>query len=386
MPLEPLEIAGWALAAGALALLGWALLSDRARRRPRCPRCWYDLRAHDTSEAADPPLPITCPECGTRLTRPRQLHRRRRRWRLALLALALLIVAYELPRIPAIRARGYPAALPTTALILAADLAPLALFDPSTFKADGPFFDELDERRPLSMWQGAILNARIRFHARAAGVYDIDESGNTPDAIAVRTYNIDRHMDLTTWPFDGFRPRKSARVGTIFGGGGVPPEFPREQQFEDILMAIQTFVASDSWRDNGGTIGLAWRFDDRTLIVRQTQAAHLEIRRLLHAIEHPEPIARATPTGTDKAAVRVYDVRPIFETYPAGQRYSDLLVELEDEVTSSVDPSGWWNHGGDRSVGWIVGTSFVVCTTRENHEAIRAFLRNRLQSSPRDSE
>jgi hypothetical protein len=190
-------------------------------------------------------------------------------------------------------------------------------------------------------------------------------------------------MDLATWPFDGSRPRASGRVGTIFDGGGEPFEFSREEQFHTLVDAILDFVAFESWCDNGGDIGLVYYFDDRTLIVRQTQAAHLEIRRLLHAIEHPEPIARATPAGPGDTSLRVYDVRPIFEAHPVGQRYIDLRMELRRDIERTI---GMRHNGGWHSRCMTVGTRLLVRTTPENHEAIQALLRDRLKATPTKGE
>ena len=39
-----------------LLLVCWGLWGDRSKGRPRCPKCWYDLRGS---------LPrLECPECG----------------------------------------------------------------------------------------------------------------------------------------------------------------------------------------------------------------------------------------------------------------------------------------------------------------------------------
>lgn len=70
-----------------IALLGawltWrALFADRARGRPRCPRCWYSMHLAPT---------LRCPECGTLAKDQRALLRTRRRWPLGLLGLVLLL-------------------------------------------------------------------------------------------------------------------------------------------------------------------------------------------------------------------------------------------------------------------------------------------------------
>ena len=80
---------------GLIALLGlfmliWALWWDRARGRKRCPKCWYDLAGIAADDAGASPL--TCSECGKRITKLRKLSKTRRRWRWAFIALLLILV------------------------------------------------------------------------------------------------------------------------------------------------------------------------------------------------------------------------------------------------------------------------------------------------------
>ena len=102
------EWLGALVAVGAALLLLWSLFSDRARGRRRCPRCWYVMEG----------VPgFTCPECGRTAASERRLHRTRRRWRWAAVAIALLGAAHLIGRAPAIQARGWWAALPRPALV-----------------------------------------------------------------------------------------------------------------------------------------------------------------------------------------------------------------------------------------------------------------------------
>ncbi|MBM4113725.1 MAG: hypothetical protein FJ253_10225, partial [Phycisphaerae bacterium] len=67
---------------GALVwLVAWALFGDRDWKRPRCPRCHHDLRGSTG---------LQCPECGFTARSTRELHRRRRRWMVAIAALVAL--------------------------------------------------------------------------------------------------------------------------------------------------------------------------------------------------------------------------------------------------------------------------------------------------------
>lgn len=90
-------------ALAAMALVWLALFGDKPRGKARCPRCWYELG----TLASPPALPVTCPECGKRVERPRQLSRRRfGRWTM-LAAWFLSGVAWIGWKLPEIDERGW---------------------------------------------------------------------------------------------------------------------------------------------------------------------------------------------------------------------------------------------------------------------------------------
>ena len=70
-------------------LICWGLWCDRSKGRPRCPKCWYDMRGS---------LPrLECPECGHKAQRRRGLYRNRRgRWRINVGIVSALLSAYPL--------------------------------------------------------------------------------------------------------------------------------------------------------------------------------------------------------------------------------------------------------------------------------------------------
>lgn len=104
---------GGALAALGLALLGWALLADRARGRRRCPRCWYDMTGTPG---------LTCSECGHQVRSERKLLRTRRRWRWVGLATLVMCAAAGSSLIPRASSRGWASIVPTSILLLALPL------------------------------------------------------------------------------------------------------------------------------------------------------------------------------------------------------------------------------------------------------------------------
>lgn len=81
----------------------WALFSDRAKGRRRCPRCWYDL-------AYSPGT--TCAECGFTAAREKQLHATRRRYKTAAAAIfcSVALSGYVSDRLSQ---QGWAAHMPT---------------------------------------------------------------------------------------------------------------------------------------------------------------------------------------------------------------------------------------------------------------------------------
>ena len=67
-------------------MLCFGLWRDRSKGRPRCPKCWYDMRGT---------LPrLECPECGNDAGEEQHLYADRiRRWPLAL-GCALLVLSW----------------------------------------------------------------------------------------------------------------------------------------------------------------------------------------------------------------------------------------------------------------------------------------------------
>jgi hypothetical protein len=91
-----------------LLLLFWSLLSDRARGRRRCPKCWYDMTG----------VPgLKCSECGAAARSDGALRRTRRRWGLAALAMLGCGLALSAAMTPRVRRDGIWKSLPTTVLL-----------------------------------------------------------------------------------------------------------------------------------------------------------------------------------------------------------------------------------------------------------------------------
>ena len=106
-------IGGWVLVVAGAVVVLWALLWDRARGRLRCRKCWYRLEGVGAGDGGG----VRCPECGRVHGTTRSMRRTRRRWRWVLAAAVLLwLPAYGVDVAPAVRARGWIAAVPGWAL------------------------------------------------------------------------------------------------------------------------------------------------------------------------------------------------------------------------------------------------------------------------------
>jgi hypothetical protein len=110
---------GWLLAILAAALIFWSLLSDRARGRRRCPKCWYDMSGVPSQQRASREV-FQCPECGRITKNPRRLLATRRKWRPAFLALILFLLSYGAFHTPEYRRGGWVRLVPSTYLAAAA--------------------------------------------------------------------------------------------------------------------------------------------------------------------------------------------------------------------------------------------------------------------------
>jgi len=145
--------------AAGLWLLHCGLLGDRSRGKPRCPKCWYDLSGGAPREGVAIPAVVqvaACPECGKKITKPRQLYRTRRHlWTVALglLLVSLALYSYEV-RHRALRGgeRLRTAVIPSTGYIVALPWLGKENFDIVKARFDNRLLLNSDKPQGAEFW------------------------------------------------------------------------------------------------------------------------------------------------------------------------------------------------------------------------------------------
>ncbi len=151
------------LGVGGCALAALALFWDRSRGRRRCPGCWYNLEG----ATADAEGRFSCPECGRVAPNERGMHRTRRRWGRAALALFMLLVAGVVWQVPLARKRGWMFLIPDRVIFNAVPIGGL----------DGAFGDELQRRLGCKPWPGQNYEKTLS-EARCAALLRRAAAGN----------------------------------------------------------------------------------------------------------------------------------------------------------------------------------------------------------------
>ena len=134
-----------------VALAWWALFADRAKGRKRCPKCWYNM--------AGSPGP-TCSECGYSLPCVAKLFKVRRHWRLAVVAVLVLVGSAASSLRPQVQRDGWISLVPTTALILSlpwVDKPEHVLRSELIRRLPSPYWPQGAHPSDLSDWQWRLL-------------------------------------------------------------------------------------------------------------------------------------------------------------------------------------------------------------------------------------
>lgn len=139
-------LVGLAACVGAIAVLGRS-----SKGVPLCPRCWYDMTAHEG----------LCPECGTTVRHDRELVRRKRSVRLASVAVALQLLAQFLYQYHRADHGGAQGLVPTTVLIAGAFTMPREMIISAPGFRDLTLAGRVTDNK-LAEWQRAWLFSRAQ--------------------------------------------------------------------------------------------------------------------------------------------------------------------------------------------------------------------------------
>lgn len=139
-------LVGFAACVGAIAVLGRS-----SRGVPLCPRCWYDMTAHEG----------LCPECGTTVRHDGELVRRKRSVRLASVAVALQLLAQFLYQYHRADHGGAQGLVPTSVLIAGAFTMPREMIISAPGFRDLTLAGRVTDNK-LAEWQRAWLFSRAQ--------------------------------------------------------------------------------------------------------------------------------------------------------------------------------------------------------------------------------
>jgi hypothetical protein len=112
--------------------------------------------------------------------------------------------------------------------------------------------------------------------------------------IVLRSYNISELVQtvpdypLEAPPVPVVQQLPAPTPGTPAGQAAVQKVEP-SSKIDALLELIRTFVASDSWKENGGTLG-TMQLLDSTLIISQTEENHHKIQSLLEDIRRDSAV------------------------------------------------------------------------------------------------
>ncbi|MFO0874213.1 MAG: hypothetical protein U0575_09615 [Phycisphaerales bacterium] len=397
-------LAGAAFAGALVWLTWWAIFGDRRSGARRCPACWHDL-------SGTPGL--TCGECGFAATDEHELHRARRRWRVAGLALVVLLAGASVVRWRTTDV-GWTSLAPTRLLIAALpwtdgersavfgelgvrinagelDAAQLdALFD-RAIRGDGdgapPSPAWANRYGPYLQWwrRGGAGFGTAAQHARLDAL---------PPAVALRAppvWPLDvpacLHLQVDDWWPIGtecrvtIRPRLDDAIETVVvrSAGDRPrnplpvvvPAPPPGAASVDVEIAIERRLSDDddvaapdsphgarerAAADGGGERGPRWAFVDRRVVSVPVgaRAAVTDVLAPVNSESMTEQMREAFSQGLNRWPLgeRRFGVR--FNPYAvAGAEFEGLAIGLRVEILESGVPrrisSLWWNAPPDDS-------------------------------------
>ncbi len=372
-----LWIGAGVLAAGALLLFAWALVADRSRGRKRCPKCWYPMDSIPAAEG------LHCPECGTAIADEKSLRQTRRRWRSAGVAMVLGVLAYALSLTPRVIHGGWPSAIPSTVLV---SVWPVSIkdwvaehFDMQVGK--DPIITELDERlkeSKLAGWQASMWRGRVESYFRKQGRFGIAAEQKVLEKLARARVT----QKIETQPLKDVLQMYEQELGvpivaewSVLDAEQIVPDMTvtfshTSASGFDALDGLLRTLGADSlspvqWRVEGNKVVIGvWNPSLTVLPVCSYELARLVVR--------------------DQEAWRqVREGCGMPVQYPGAQdlvpstefvEMADRLKQMQQAMTSLIDPENWIEGGGDTNVCVMIDSRAIVRTPARGHGRISSLL------------
>lgn len=351
--------------------IAWGFVADRVRgrtKKPRCPKCWYDLSGVSEFESSK----WRCSECGFIATRVAQLHKSKKKWWTlapALLLIALSPLAWAWPTIDR---DGWRAAVPTWTIVHFWPIDEIAWAEGAN---GNDMAIELDRRIDKNLVSADLLDAwakRVESSYNRSRVLRKSTLSGAPVLVRVDV------TDLSAASFGNDVPvRSSLGLGDkdpgfeqwrLDAASGKSPAFhrhaqpPHTQLMDAITQAgaiARTLVSFPSWTDNGGLDGTIRPCGTNLLIVNSREACD-DAKQLIATLTSVVQRVNKGDVGVSMAAfdegdhrVVVRDVGDIPLLAARPDAWADERAdEVRGRITDAIDPDSWVDNGGE--VGMIM--------------------------------
>jgi hypothetical protein len=409
------------LAVLAIACVAYGVFADRWRgltRKPRCPKCWYDLSGavsihgepSGTGESQGTETPPSrpalvnvgpcwlCAECGHVTKDERSLHKARKRWWVLVPAPVLLALGVLAWHWPTIDRDGWRAAVPTWVIVHLWPMDEMAWMRQSGGNGNEMLF-ELDRRMDTNLVSPDLLKAWAGRVERAYAGRSVAAEASTANRLVLARLDLGALLALS-FPLE-------ADAGFFLGEGDTNQwarmqqerqEFERASgplcrsitsQLDFILVEerdiarrlITECVDRDTWIDNGGITGLI-RYCGTELIIVGSEAAvndALHLMKMLQVVVQRvtsgEVGARQTVLNRDGRCLVIYDVGDIEPLRAAAILWvEERTDEVRSRILEAIEVESWYDNGGDVGSIMMYGRLLLVQHTPETHEQINAFL------------
>ncbi len=360
-----ITIVGWVVGGLGIVLLLFEIKGDRARGRLRCKRCWYDLRDTPRVDGG-----WSCPECGKRLVRERQLRRTRRRWKLVAISLVLLTTPGGLYAGRVTQEKGWPSLLPDWVLVRMPIDLDWVLENPDSAEVDLAWY-----AAPSDSIEGTI---RRRVDTMSDG------SRNTYLRRLLRAINSERREDeagrflLAYDMIDLVQPPQEFidQYPRYYGSGCSGP--PARVSARDRLgsardeFAHGTKVLVDLITNSDMREPYSYCADlDGLLLARADRQGHAQIARTLDLI-------RKQPAPYELAPGRLLVWHDLSDLARAPDSWDSPFEEQREDIrlilTELVNVESWFCNGGNDAGLAPIGHVLAVVAPSEMQENIRAVL------------